>query len=517
MKTPKIFIWENGARILIGMGQGCYQGSQIWLEGCTLSVRATQCAVRRIELVWDWEFPADARVLGDQWERGYGQLGWRRPDPDAVMPWYFLAWTEEKTHCFGVKTEPNALCWWQTDGQQVSLFADISCGNAQVCLDGQELPVCEVVMETYAEDPCEAACRFCHRMCPAPRMPAGPVYGGNDWYCNYGDSSYEKIITHTRRIVECSPENGPRPYMVIDDGWELCHHPEHSEKEFFNGGPWRYCNRNFGDMKKLAAEITRIGAIPGIWFRPLWTTEKFPERYILKYREMKYTLDPSVPEVLEIVRQDVACLRNWGYRLIKHDFSTFDLFGKWGNDPKAFPDMDITFADRTKTTAQIIRTLYQTIREAAGEDVLIIGCNTLSHLSAGIFEIQRTGDDTSGLEWERTKTMGINTLAFRMCQHGAFYACDADCVGITRHISWETNRKWLDVLSKSGTPLFVSIGEDAYSDRVKADIRSAFARAAVNLTPSRPLDWMESGTPTRWQSAFGTESYDWEETPADGA
>ena len=114
------------------------------------------------------------------------------------------------------------------------------------------------------------------------------------------------------------------------------------------------------------------------------------------------------------------------------------------------------------------------------------------------------------MEWERTKTMGINTLAFRMCQHGAFYACDADCVGITRQIPWDINRKWLDVLSKSGTPLFVSIGEDAYSDRVKTDIRAAFARAAKNQVPSRPLDWLETNIPARWQSAFGTESYDWD-------
>ena len=510
MNVPRIYIWDNGNRILTGEGQGSYQGTEICFDGSILSVRAAECAVRRIALAWDVVIPANAKLLADQWERGYGQLGWTVPRPDAVMPWYFLAWMDGKTRCFGVKTGPNGLCWWQTDGQQVCLFADISCGNAPVRLDGRELSVCEVLMETYEGDPYEAACRFCRKMCPSPRLPKGVIYGGNDWYCNYGDNSYEKIITHTKRIVECSPENALRPYMVIDDGWELCHHPQHSEKEFFNGGPWRYCTRNFGDMKKLAEEITQIGAIPGIWFRPLWTTEKFPDCYILKYGEMKYTLDPSVPEVLEIVRQDVACLRDWGYRLIKHDFTSFDLFGKWGADPKNFPDMDVTFADQTKTTAQIIRALYQTIRDAAGDDVLIIGCNTLSHLSAGIFEIQRTGDDTSGMEWERTKTMGINTLAFRMCQHGAFYACDADCVGITRQIPWDINRKWLDVLSKSGTPLFVSIGEDAYSDRVKTDIRAAFARAAKNQVPSRPLDWLETNIPARWQSAFGTESYDWD-------
>ena len=44
--------------------------------------------------------------------------------------------------------------------------------------------------------------------------------------------------------------------------------------------------------------------------------------------------------------------------------------------------------------------------------------------------IQRTGDDTSGKTWERTRVMGVNTLAFCLPQHGVFYEIDADCVGI---------------------------------------------------------------------------------------
>ncbi len=152
---------------------------------------------------------------------------------------------------------------------------------------------------------------------------------------------------------------------------------------------------------------------------------------------------------------------------------------------------------------------YNAIREAAGEDVLIMGCNTLSHLSAGVFDIQRTGDDTSGLEWERTRKMGINTLAFRMCQHNKFYLVDADCVGITNNVSWEKNREWLDVLAKSGTPLFVSIAEDAYTDEIKADIKSAFEKAVSCNRVSKPVDWFESKTPSKWESSFGTDEYTW--------
>ena len=139
-----------------------------------------------------------------------------------------------------------------------------------------------------------------------------------------------------------------------------------------------------------------------------------------------------------------------------------------------------------------------------------MGCNTMSHLSAGLFELQRTGDDTSGVEWERTKSYGPNTLAFRSPQHQSFYLADADCVGITNQIEWSKNKQWLDVVAKSGTPLFVSIAEDAYTEEIKQELKKAFAINASCTTISRPLDWMETKTPQRWESSFGVDTYNWE-------
>ena len=72
------------------------------------------------------------------------------------------------------------------------------------------------------------------------------------------------------------------------------------------------------------------------------------------------------------------------------------------------------FNDRSKTNAQIILDLYLAIRNE-GRNMYLIGCNTVSHLSAGIFELNRIGDDTSGKEWERTRKMGVNTLASAWC------------------------------------------------------------------------------------------------------
>lgn len=66
------------------------------------------------------------------------------------------------------------------------------------------------------------------------------------------------------------------------------------------------------------------------------------------------------------------------------------------------------------------------------------------------------------------------------------------------------------MLSKSGTALFVSIAEDAYTDEVKKDVSAAFERAAVNMEASRAADWMENPLPAKWVSAFGEDEYCWE-------
>lgn len=491
-------------------GEYCCRGICVHIDSRgTVRVEGNKTPVYRLRLTAQNTYFNNALILGDTWERAYGDLAWRKPDYQRFMPWYFIAYENGKTYGFGVKTQPESMCSWQCNSEKITLNIDLRNGSLGLALCGRKINACEIVAAEYEGDLYDAAGSFCASMCENPRRIKKPVYGGNDWYCNYGDNSFEKIARHTQRIAECSAAVNP-PYMVVDDGWQICHHYSDDHYKYFNGGPWRYCNNNFSDMGRMAEEIERNGVIPGIWFRPLWTAEKFPADCILKTDGIKITLDPSSAEVLEIVGKDVKILKNWGYKLIKHDFSTFDIFGLWGNFMGGDVCQDeLKFSDRTKTTAQIIKNFYKTIRESAGEDVMLMGCNTISHLSAGIFDIQRTGDDTSGKDWERTKKYGINTLAFRMPQHGNFYCADADCVGITGMISWSKNRQWLDVLSKSGTALFVSIAEDAYTNEIRSDITKAFNRAAQNLEPSRPLDWIDSIAPEKWKSIYGVDSYEW--------
>ena len=107
-------------------------------------------------------------------------------------------------------------------------------------------------------------------------------------------------------------------------------------------------------------------------------------------------LDPSHPAVLQKVTEDTKRFtEDWGYQLIKHDFSTCDIFGFWGFQRIGFWAEDgWHFFDETKTSAEIIVQFYRTIYESAAPGTVILGCNVIGHLAAGLVHLNRTGDDT---------------------------------------------------------------------------------------------------------------------------
>jgi alpha-galactosidase len=220
-----------------------------------------------------------------------------------------------------------------------------------------------------------------------------------------------------------------------------------------------------------------------------------------------------LPENLSLIHDDVARVRSWGYELIKHDFSTFDMFGKWGFEMGAeLTDGGWHFNDQTLTNAEILLRLYRILRAGAG-DGLLLGCNTIGHLGAGIFEIQRTGDDTSGRVWERTRRMGINTLAFRLPQNGTFFASDPDCAAHTDQTPWEFDRQYLDLVARSGTALFISVDPRTIQPGQKAAFRAAMQTALSGGSPGgcEPLDWLHTTDPRQWRFGSETVSYHWEE------
>ena len=465
-----------------------------------LFISAVNDKPRFVELFWKAESNPDFLVLGDAWERSYGDLHFRKlSDNKRDMPWYFIATDKKESFCFGVKTGANSFVSFRYNEDGISALVDCRNGGNGVHLCGRKLCLATFIFEAYDSGNVLSVLRdFCKKMCPSPLLPKERIFGGNNWYYAYGKSSYKQIISDARLQAKLAEGIDNKPFQVIDDCWQK-HKCE---------GPW-LPNRKFKDMKKLADEIKEIGARPGIWVRLLHNRDRklTKDMRILRKGKRKY-LDPTHPEVQKYIKADIERIKSWGYELIKHDFTTADLFGDFGmNLTSTITNADNWhFYDKTKTNAEIVLDFYRLIKDAAG-DMLIIGCNTVSHLSAGLVHIYRTGDDTSGREWERTKKMGVNTLAFRLAQNENFYMCDADCVGILKnYIPWEKNSQWLHLLSYSNTPLFISC-TDKINETQQEDIKEAYR--VFNLPhETEPIDIFETKAPQKWLIDGETVEYD---------
>lgn len=468
-------------------------------EHLAIFLTAQTSKVKWIKLRWNnlsWD--KNVRFLGDAWERGYGDMEWKGMNPNRFMPWYFCAKSEAKSICYGVKVRPSAMCFWQVDSLGMTLFLDVRCGGSGVNLKGRVIKLADVIAcEMRDCTSFEAMQEFCGQMCEDPILPKYPVYGSNNWYYAYGKSSESEILADCDYILNLTKDIENKPYMVIDDCWQ-----EHHRLNEYNGGPWTKGNEKFPDMKALAEKLVQKGVRPGIWVRLLLNEdENIKNEWRLSHNNC---IDPTNPEALNYIKEDIKRICNWGYTLIKHDFSTFDLFGKWGFQMSPLvTDDGWHFYDDSLTSAEVVKLLYKAILDASVEasngETLILGCNTIGHLGAGYMHINRTGDDTSGVDWERTRFMGVNTLAFRLPQHGKFYEIDADCVGIDGGISWSMNKQWADVLAQSGTPLFVSVRPNILDETEKQELHEILKVASKQEHHVIPVDWEETTCPEHWQ------------------
>ena len=476
-------------------------------EGDGLAILVEATTVCRVHLRWYREPPSAALVLGDAWERSYGELVWQAVRPERLHPWMVVVHSPSAgSWGAGVDVRTGSFAAWSIDQAGVSLWLDLRAGADPVQL-GSRVLTAAVVRWVEGDDAYATQCALAAAVCRDP-LPVGPLVGANNWYYAYGkDFGLDAVIRDARMIAELSGSHPVRPFAVVDDGWSV---DGLADGRSGSGGPWDRGRGDFANMADAAGAIAAEGVRPGLWFRPLLSRRK-DHPAALRPWDGAFALDPSHPAAVDEVADSVRRFRTWGFELIKHDFSTYESLGRWGfqmGPSPAAPDVHV--ADRTRTTAEVLVDLYRAIHEAAG-DGMVLGCNVVGHLAAGLVHAQRTGDDTSGRNWERTRRMGVNTLAFRLAQHGRLFTLDADCVASTPQTDWALNRRFLDLVARSGTVLFVSVDPTTRTDAVDADLAAAL-RIALDGGEAggvEPLDWFSTTTPTRWRCGGDVRTYDW--------
>ena len=475
-----------------------------------------------IRLKWNAALPKNAKVYGSQWERSYGQMSWRtvgdRKKPyGGALNWYLLLSDGARTDGYGVKVQPNAFASWRVSEKGIELLLDVRAGARPVQLGSRKLAAVQLVSRKGAsgENAFAAARAFCRVMCPTTRLAKEPVFGYNDWYCAYGRNTATNFLADVRHLVTAFDKLGPcanRPYAVVDDGWQVC---EYRGWKPGVDGQWMGVNEQWGlAMDRVAAELKAMGVRAGLWYRPLNCWSTMPEDWQLKSRPSGkgFSIDPTAPGLADAIERDLRRFRSWGYELVKIDFLTIDWGGNSGGE-KVLTDRRAQWRDQSRTSAEVILGLYRRMRVGAG-DMVIIGCNAIDHFAAGLFELQRTGQDVCGFGWNMTRFDGVNTLGLRAHHNGIFYQGDPDCVCLAGdgYIPWGLNRQWLDAVAQSGTALFVSWPRalaPAGSPALDA-IAKAWHTAARATETAEPLDWEKGFWPRHWRLANGRQlDYDW--------
>ena len=453
------------------------------------------------------------KVYGDQWERcnDGAALEWRSVMPSRALAWFCYVKAGEKIGCYGVKTGADCFAFWQVDTRGVTLFLNL-CSGIQGADIKEPLLACEVVelVGKEGEDSFSVAKRFARMMCDSPRIPIEPVFGVNNWYWAYGKISRESVRAETDYLLEMCEGTKHRPYMIIDDGWQL--NRTYNNNPYI-GGPW-LPNDRFGCMKDMADEIHEKGAKAGIWFRPLLTLGDIPEEAkLIPFESGGFLMDPTHPYTLERVYRDSSAIRSWGYDLIKHDFTTVDICGL---SPLTSELHTATvcasnrkFFDNTQTTATAIKNLYFAIAGGCG-DAEVIACNAIGHLTAGIHSIYRTGGDTSGRSFEWTRRDGINSM-MRLPLNDNFYRADPDCAAVTERVDADLNLDFLEMCAITGVTTLASVTPKTLSNDQMKRINSIYRTADKDIKRYYIADYDSNANPEIFRSETGEERiFDWE-------
>ena len=468
--------------------------------------------VKYLKLRFNADMYGIESVYGDHWERccDGSMFEWKSVMPHRALPWFCYVRAGDSIACYGVKTGADSFAFWQVDTHGITLFMNLCNGNGGTDLK-EPILACEIVeyFGSEGEDAYKVAKRFSTMLCDAPVLPKTPIFGVNNWYWAYGKISAESICRETDYLMQMCTGTKNRPYMIIDDGWQL---NRTYGKGAYIGGPWTH-NDRFVSMIDTADHIHSKGAKAGIWFRPLLTLGDIPEEAKLTVASGGIVLDPTHPYTLERVLKDATTIRSWGYDLIKHDFTTIDITGVSPLCPEWHTaDMfsrDRKFYDNTVTNATLIKRLYATIQKGAGE-ADVIGCNAVGHLCAGIHSTYRVGNDTSGNHFELSRRHGINSM-MRLPLNDALYRADPDCAAFTNRVDADLNLDFLEMCALTGVTTLASVTPGILTEKQMARINEIYLMADEDSRRYGIVDYTKNACPERFVSEDGkhTVAYDW--------
>ena len=239
------------------------------------------------------------------------------------------------------------------------------------------------------------------------------------WYSQpYGGSSDAKHLAETAAFAEKNLKPFGFSVIQIDDHWQAGVKDDGPKRNFTSqdpSGPYPT------GMKAAADDVKSHGISPGIWFLPFAGTVGDPlfdghEDWFVKHENgQPYTvkwggtcLDMTYAPAREHLREVVDRITHqWGFQYIKID-------GLWTGTgtPLEYVNTsykddgigDAVFHDPDKSNIEAYRDGLKLVREAAGKDVFILGCNGPQNMRSyggafGLVDGMRVGPDNKS-DWK---------------------------------------------------------------------------------------------------------------------
>lgn len=345
-----------------------------------------------------------------------------------------------------------------------------------------------------------------------PPVPSGYC----TWY--HANASNEKDVAKLAAFCDEHLRDFGFEFIQIDDGWQL---GSRDFTTFKPDGPYP------SGMKATAEAITSHGFRAGLWSIPFgWSRtdpaladhlDWFVHREDGSIYDVEWAgdcLDMSHPDARAFLRGAISQMtRDWGYKYLKID-------GLWSGmavkllypEPTYREDGlgDAVFHDPAKTNVEVYRDGLRLVREAAGDDVFLLGCTIAQNMrtlggSMGLVDGMRVGRDI-GAKWDNIVPCA-QIGAHLYFLHGAVWYNDPDCLMLRAPLTLDQARAWGSWIGVSGQMNVVSEwlpglpGERL--DVVKRTMPNHGRRA-------RPVDLLDAGTPRIWHLPVDQAGVHWD-------
>ena len=317
-------------------------------------------------------------------------------------------------------------------------------------------------------------------------------------------------------------------FLQIDDGWQISRRDftthatdkPYSAKRRFPEEPTAEKGPYSRGMKPTAEAINRHGLTAGIWITPFGWDHQRPvftdhrDWFVKREDGSVYAvnwggdcLDMSHPEAREFLHGVIDRIANdWGYNFFKLDALWAGMCAKsLYPKPEYHEDNfgDAVFHDPEVTNVEAFRRGLQVVRQAAGDDVYLLGCTAAQNMrtlagSIGLVDGIRVGID-SGKKWEGIlANVKVSSSIYYL--HRRVWHNDADVLYLDKHFTLDQVRAWASWLAISGNLYMVSNWlPDAPAERIDAIKRTI---PNHNLK-ARPVDLFESSPARVWHLRDG--------------